>query len=140
GRAIFEARTHLGAAVVFPQIVKADGSTALPGGDTVKLPVDERVVAVAKGDSGAYFDDAHVAGTHVRLLTFPYLPGYAVEVARSLNEVDHALSRIRIFLLAIAAGGIAVAAALGLIVSRAALAPVRRLTQAAERVRATGDL
>ena len=37
-------------------------------------------------------------------------------------------------------GGIALAAALGLVVSRAALAPVRRLTGAAERVARTQDL
>src|SRR5213078_5375142 len=48
--------------------------------------------------------------------------------------------RITLFLLLIAAGGIAVAVALGLVVSRAALAPVRRLTTATETVTATGDL
>ena len=37
-------------------------------------------------------------------------------------------------------GGIALAAALGLLVSRAALVPVRRLTGAAERVARTQDL
>ncbi len=40
----------------------------------------------------------------------------------------------------IAFGGILVAAGLGLVVSRAALAPVRRLTEATETVTATGDL
>jgi two-component system sensor histidine kinase MprB len=139
-RAFFEARAQLRRAVVYPQIVKADGSTILPSGYTVALPVTDEVVAVARGESNAYFSDAHVAGTHVRLLTFPYLPGYAVEVARPLNEVDHALGRIRLFLIAIAAGGVAVAVALGLAVSRAALAPVRRLTEATEKVSETGDL
>jgi two-component system sensor histidine kinase MprB len=43
-------------------------------------------------------------------------------------------------LFAIAIGGVLVAAALGLVVSRAALAPVRRLTRATEKVRETGDL
>src|SRR2546421_292518 len=50
------------------------------------------------------------------------------------------MHRVTLFLLLIAAGGIAVAAALGLLVSRAALAPVRRLTTATETVTATGDL
>jgi two-component system sensor histidine kinase MprB len=45
-----------------------------------------------------------------------------------------------VLLILISLGGIAVAAALGLLVSRAALAPVRRLRHATERVRATGDL
>src|SRR5438105_1916414 len=65
---------------------------------------------------------------------------YVVVRGELRGPVDDSLRQSRIFLIAIAAGGIAVAVALGLIVSRAALAPVRRLTQAAERVRATGDL
>jgi two-component system sensor histidine kinase MprB len=64
----------------------------------------------------------------------------SVQVARSLSEVDRTLRRMRIFLILIAAGGIAIAAALGLLVSRAALAPVRRLTEASEKVAATRDL
>jgi two-component system sensor histidine kinase MprB len=76
----------------------------------------------------------------VRLLTVPYIQGYAVQVARSLTEVDHTLGRIRTYLFVIDAAGIALAAALGLLVSGAALAPVRRLTDATENVTATGDL
>ena len=74
------------------------------------------------------------------MLTFPFGPGGAVQVARSLTEVDHSLGRIKNLLILIAGGGIAIAAALGLAVSRAALAPVRRLTTATENVTETGDL
>jgi two-component system sensor histidine kinase MprB len=73
-------------------------------------------------------------------LTFSYAPGYAVQVARSLTEVNRSLSRIREFLFLISAIGIALAAALGFAVSRAALAPVRHLTEATETVTETGDL
>src|SRR5207237_9365384 len=51
-----------------------------------------------------------------------------------------ALGRIRLFLLLIVGGGIAVAAASGLLITRAATAPVRRLTEATERVAETRDL
>jgi two-component system sensor histidine kinase MprB len=61
-------------------------------------------------------------------------------VAQDLSGVNHTLSKIRKILVGIGVGGIALAAALGLLVSRAALAPVRRLTGATERVRETGDL
>ena len=44
------------------------------------------------------------------------------------------------FLIAVALSGMGIAAAVGLVISRAALAPVRRLTEAAERVTETGDL
>ena len=77
--------------------------------------------------------DSGVAGTHVRVLTFPYAPGYAIQVARPLTEVDHTLDRIRLFLIIIAAGGIAIAAALGLLVSRAALALLSRQSKLIEQ-------
>jgi two-component system sensor histidine kinase MprB len=95
---------------------------------------------VARGDGDAFFYDTKVGGTHVRVLTFPGRPGYAIQVARSLTEVDDSLARIKTLLIVIALAGIAVAGAFGLLVSRAALAPVTRLTEATERVRETKDL
>jgi two-component system, OmpR family, sensor histidine kinase MprB len=139
-RAFFFPQPELGGAGGYPQIVKAQGETLLPPGQEVKLPVDETVRAVAAGTQEDYLRDAHVAGQHVRILTFEYGPGAAVEMARSLTEVDDTLGRIRWLLLAIAAVGIAAAAGLGLLVSRAALAPVRRLTETTEHVTETRDL
>jgi two-component system, OmpR family, sensor histidine kinase MprB len=139
-RAFFFPQPELGGAGGYPQIVKATGETVLPPGAQVKLPVDETVRSVAEGSSKDYYRDAHIAGTHVRILTFEYVPGAAVEIARPLTEVDDTLAHIRWLLLAIAATGIAVAAGLGLLVSRAALAPVRRLTETTEHVTETRDL
>jgi two-component system, OmpR family, sensor histidine kinase MprB len=124
---------ELGGARVYTQFVDSTGAT------TGELPVSKNVVAVANGRRGAFITDMHVDGTHVRVLTFPYADG-AVQVARSMTDVDKTLHRVRWFLLLIGAAGIAAAAALGLIVSRAALAPVRRLTETTERVTETGDL
>jgi two-component system sensor histidine kinase MprB len=61
-------------------------------------------------------------------------------IARSLNEVDHTLYDLRLILLAVALGGVAVAALLGAIVSGAAVAPVSRLTAAAEHIAKTRDM
>ena len=124
----------------YPQLVTADGQVFLPPGSTVKLPVDQGVLAVANGRSHEFFDDARVGGVHLRLIATPYFEGVAVQVSRPLTEVDHSLDRIKLFLLLIAGGGVAVAAALGYAVSRAALAPVTRLTVATEHVTDTGDL
>ncbi len=124
---------ELGGARVYTQFVDSTGAT------TGELPVSKNAVAVANGRRGAFITDMHVDGTHVRVLTFPYADG-AVQVARSMTDVDKTLHRVRWFLLLIGAAGIAAAAALGLIVSRAALAPVRRLTETTERVTETGDL
>jgi two-component system, OmpR family, sensor histidine kinase MprB len=124
----------------FPMLVREDGH--VPGGQSVSFPVAAQDLAVARGADRLSFRDARIQGVHMRILTVrhQFLPGYAVDVARPLTEVDHALSRIRLYLLLIAGGGIAVASALGYAVSRAALAPVTRLTEATEKVTATGDL
>jgi two-component system, OmpR family, sensor histidine kinase MprB len=139
-RIFFGPGPELGEAGGYPQLVRSDGETLLPEGETVALPVDEDVLGVARGDRDAFLTDADVSGTHVRILTFPIGPQHAIQVARPLTEVDETLDRVRLYLILIALGGIAVAAALGLLVSRAALAPVRRLTAATETVTETGDL
>jgi two-component system sensor histidine kinase MprB len=123
------------------QIVRSDGKKYRPPQEQVALPAGTREIRIAKTGGGTYFRDVNVGGTDLRILTVPYAaPGFAIQVARSLREVNHVLGRLAIFLLLIDAGGIAIAAALGLIVSRAALAPVRRLSAATEKVTATGDL
>jgi two-component system sensor histidine kinase MprB len=66
--------------------------------------------------------------------------GFALQIARPLDEVDASLDRIRRLLIFVAVGGVALAAALGLLVARTALAPVRRLTATAESVAETRDL
>jgi two-component system sensor histidine kinase MprB len=135
----------LGGAPGYPQIVRSDGEVFLPPGRSVKLPVTGNTLDIARSGTGTSLDDAHVNGVHVRVVTFAYRSPFlsdvvAVQIARPLTEVDRSLGRIKNFLILIAGGGIAIAAALGLLVSRAALAPVRRLTTATERVTETGDL
>jgi len=125
--------------VDYIQVVWASGRTLRTYGETQPIPVDRRALDAAKGQGDAYFADTHVGKTKVRLLTVPG-PGFAIQVSRPLAELEHTMNRITLFLLLIAAGGIAVAVALGLLVSRAALAPVRSLTKATETVTATGDL
>ena len=134
-------RDPLGGAPGTIQLVRASGAPIRPRGSRVTLPVSERTRDTATGREGAFFEDAHVADTHVRIYTVPTnQPGFALQIARPLNEVDRALSRISRLLLLIALGGIGLAALLGLGVARAVLAPVRRLTEAAEDVSETRDL
>jgi two-component system, OmpR family, sensor histidine kinase MprB len=138
---IGEGPPQLGVFGGYPQIVRADG--VVPGRPgQLQLPVDARTIQVARGEHGTFFTDTHAGGAHIRVITFRYreIPGFAIQVARSLEETDRALDRIKWLLIVIAFGGILVAAGLGLVVARAALAPVRRLTEATENVTATGDL
>jgi len=67
-------------------------------------------------------------------------PGFAVRLRRPLGETDDTLARLRWILFAIGLVGVGVAVGLGLLVARTALAPVRRLTEAAEHVTETQDL
>ncbi|HEY3106631.1 MAG TPA: HAMP domain-containing sensor histidine kinase [Gaiellaceae bacterium] len=140
GQAFLGPGPGLGGAPGYFQLVDSDGTTVRPPGEDVELPVSGHVLAVARGESGTFLSDTHVSSTHLRVITFPYATGFAVQIARPLTEVDHSLARIRFFLILIALTGIAVAAAVGLAVTRAALAPVKRLTEASERVTETGDL
>jgi two-component system sensor histidine kinase MprB len=77
----------------------------------------------------------------VRILTAraPGVDG-VLQVALPLTDLDSTLSHLKLVLVLVSLGGIALAAALGLLVSRAALVPVRRLTGATERVARTQDL
>jgi two-component system sensor histidine kinase MprB len=130
----------LGGAAGYNQRVHVDGDLARPLEGDVPLPITAKTRAVAAGTSGTFFSQAQVANTHVRLINTPLRDGWALQVARPLTETDQALSRIRLYLILVGLGGVAGAAALGLAVTRAAIAPVRRLTTATEHVRETGDL
>jgi two-component system sensor histidine kinase MprB len=131
---------RLGGAAGYFQLVTAGGTVRRPPGADVPIPVTDRVLQVAAGEADPFFADATVADTHVRVLAFPIEPGIALQILRPLDEVDETLERLRTILILITLGGIGLAAALGLIVSRAAIAPVARLTRATERVTETGDL
>jgi two-component system sensor histidine kinase MprB len=124
----------------YVQIVTAGGEAARQPGSTVELPVDDRTKRVAAGQDAAYLHDADITGTHVRILTVPFRDGLALQIARPLTEVDDVLGRLRLILFGIALGGIGLAALLGLGVAESALAPTRRLTEAAEEITATQDL
>jgi two-component system sensor histidine kinase MprB len=98
-------------------------------GDDVELPVTDETREAAAGERDGFYSDAVVAGTHVRILTTRIDEGSVLQIARPLTV-----------LVLVALGGIGLAAVLGLLVARTALAPVRRLTEATEEVTATRDL
>jgi two-component system, OmpR family, sensor histidine kinase MprB len=140
GQDYLAVRPEFGEARGYVQLVRADGTVLLPPRQDVAIPVDGDVLAVAGQEAAAYWRDVTVDGAHLRVFTFSYGPDAAVLVARPLTEVDESLRRIGLVLLLIAAGGIVIAAGLGLVVARAALSPVRQLTETAERVSETQDL
>jgi two-component system sensor histidine kinase MprB len=130
----------LGGKQGYAQLVRSDRSVIRPPGATVNLPVDQHTVDVAAGKRGAYFEDKVVDGIHTRLYTTPLSSTVAIQAAKSLEDVDRTLRELALVLALIGAGGVAFAVWLGMMVSRAALRPVRELTSAAEQVALTRDL
>jgi two-component system, OmpR family, sensor histidine kinase MprB len=112
-----------------------------PGGAaTGPLPVDTHAAQLASGNGSSYFANVTVQKVRLREFVFPLEHGGAVITAIPLAATDHALARIKFWILLVGGFGIGVAAALAAFVASAALRPVRRLTAAAETVAATGNL
>jgi len=123
----------------YVSFVAADGTYR---GD--HIPVDGRIRAVAAGTTRGFFRNSSarlptgeeiVIRERVKL----FQPGVAVVVARNIDYIGHDLNRLQLILILVALGGVLIAAAAGGLVSGATLAPVRRLTAAAERIAETGE-
>jgi two-component system sensor histidine kinase MprB len=131
------------ASSAYMQLVSDTGQTLLAPYESAKVPVSSKTLAVASRAEGAFFTDGTVGGTPSRIYTVFIGTagghGVALQVVRSLDDINHTLGRLSLILLLIVAGGVAAGAAGGALVSRAALGPVRRLTSAAERIAETGD-
>jgi two-component system, OmpR family, sensor histidine kinase MprB len=129
----------LGGAAGYVQFVSVGGTISLPANEDIRLPVGP-AAAVASGRQAAFYKDVTVAGTHLRIYTTRLDKQTAIEIARPLTEIDHSLARIRLLFLLVSLVAVAGAAAVGMAVSRATLRPVKRLTDDAERIAATGNL
>ncbi|MGW4394963.1 HAMP domain-containing sensor histidine kinase [Amycolatopsis nivea] len=78
--------------------------------------------------------------TGMRVVAVPLGHGQAIVLAQSMAPTMRALNQLSVVLFLVGGAGIVVAAGAGTAVARAGLRPVDRLTSAAERVAATGDL
>ncbi len=103
--------------------------------------VTPEAVEVASGARSAWWFDTTIEGSHLRVYVAPTNSrGTAVEVWAPLNAIDNALAETRIRLALVALGAVLLAGALGTVVARAALTPVRRLTNIVEDVARTRNL
>ena len=104
-----------------------------------RLPINAKIRAVAAGNADGFYRDTTIEGYSYREIVAP-VPGLgAVVVGRNIDYLHHDLDRLRLILILVSLGGIAVAAGAGALVSRATLSPVLRLTAAAERIARTRD-
>jgi two-component system sensor histidine kinase MprB len=130
---------------VFAQVVTPQGEVpradAPQGASSLVVP---EVKDVAGGGRPSYTGDVYVKGDsdtyHLRVYAVPFGPGQALELAKPVDDIDAALEDTRNILIGGASLGVALAAILGLLLTRAALQPVRRLTAAVEDVTRTRDL
>jgi two-component system sensor histidine kinase MprB len=131
-----------GAASGYVQFIRATGKVFVPGGQaaTPAISVTASDRAIAARGSGSSLSDRTVKGTHLRVLTLGVGAGAAVLIARPLTEVDHELSHLLLLLALIGAAGIVLAALLGTLVARTALAPIGRFTEQTETLSGTLDL
>jgi two-component system sensor histidine kinase MprB len=118
-------------------LVYANGHVYVPAGQRARIPVSAAAKALAASNSyKRSLSDIHVNGIHLRVLTAGIGPRGALLVALPLTDVDHTLSHELLLIVLIAAGGIALAALLGLLVARTAIAPITRFTRQTEEIAA----
>ncbi|MGA2929062.1 MAG: HAMP domain-containing sensor histidine kinase, partial [Solirubrobacteraceae bacterium] len=111
-----------------------------PIGQRSSIPVDGRLEALAAGGKGQFLSDMTANGTHIRVLAMGIRARGALALALQLTDVDKALRTELLLLVVICAAGIAVAALLGILVARTALAPIARFTRQTEQIAANPEI
>ncbi len=122
------------------QLISPSGAVVTGPSSSLQIPVSGADRQLAANGGQAKFEDVRAGDSDLRVLTEPLSEGTAVQVARSLEDTNHTLNTLIIILAAVSAGGIALAAALGPVVARAALAPAGEVSATAEEVARTHDL
>ncbi|HUB75809.1 MAG TPA: HAMP domain-containing sensor histidine kinase [Solirubrobacteraceae bacterium] len=124
------------------ELISSSGAITRAEGVSRKgeVAATRELVAIARAGRGSSMFRQSVDRVDSEVLVGAVSRGFAVVIDRSLTEQDATLFDLRVILLIVAAIGIALAALLGWFVARTTLAPVRRLTAAAEHVAATTDL
>jgi two-component system, OmpR family, sensor histidine kinase MprB len=120
-------------------LFKRDGSTYAPPAQPYDIPSTSAIRALADTGKGQFFTDMRVKDTHIRVLVVGIGSKGALAVALPLTTVDNALRSQVVLLLVIGGAGILLAALLGFLVARTALAPIARFTRQTERIAANPE-
>ncbi len=128
------ARPAFGGAPGIITLIYRNGNSYVPRGQQYRIPVNAQMKAIAASGRGQYMTDIHVGGSHLRVLVTGIGADGALAVALPLTNVDHTLASQLLLLVMIAAGGIALAAVLGILVAQTALAPIERFTRQTELI------
>jgi two-component system sensor histidine kinase MprB len=132
-----------GAASGYVQFISPQGTLQVPGGQGSsprRIPETALDRTIAARGGGSSLTDRSVNGTRLRVLTLGVGSAGAVSIARPLTEVQKELRRLVLILVLIGAGGILLAAVLGAVIARTALAPIARFTKRTETLTGSLDL
>jgi len=141
-------RDRLGGAAGLVQLLDEGGAVRMPPGrpgmrvpeQAADLPIDDAVLAVARGESGAGLRTVELEGVRLRVLTAPVGDRLAVQVARPLDEVDAVIGALRVRTALLTLAGALLAGAVAWLIAGRSIRPVRELTEAVESVRDGHDL
>lgn len=124
---------------IFTELINAQGDIVrLPPGET-PLPPSRHAAEIA-AEGGSHFDTLEADRTTVRTLTVGLQPGLALQLGRSVDDVQHSLDELRSILLLAGAGGMLLAVLLGALVADRGLVPFRRLARNVEGAARDRDL
>ncbi|MGE5617424.1 MAG: sensor histidine kinase [Candidatus Woesearchaeota archaeon] len=101
------------------------------------LPIIQPVLDIARRGSGSVFYDTHAGPSHTHVEVYAVWDApdqHVVMVALSLADDDAVLHGLLLPYILLIAGGILLAAVLGLLISRSALRPIERFVARTERV------
>lgn len=118
------------------QVLRTDGRSCTPYGvDAVVTTGQDHQVRTT-----TLRDGQTRSGKAVRVLLQPVDSGNVLVASRSLAEIEDTLTGLRQMLIVVSLLGVVLAAAASLLLTRRAIAPVTRLTAAAEEIARTEDL
>jgi two-component system sensor histidine kinase MprB len=113
---------------------------AVKGSEDLMALTGEPEILVARGEEGSSRRTVTLDGNDFRLVAVPAGPDNAFVLAQSLEPTRATLDKVGTVFWVIGLAGVVVAGVTGWAVALASLRPVRRLTEAAERVARTEDL
>ena len=119
-------------------LIRPNGTTYTPTGQTA-IPTTPEFKDIAASGHGSAYTDMTVKGEPIRVLATGIGQYGALMVALPLRDVNSALSQELLLLVIIAAAGIMLAALLGILVARTALAPIARFTRQTEAIAANPE-
>ena len=130
----------LGAGDIRLALLYENGLAQSARGAVTAPPLGEEELAVARGEATSSVRTATDGRVQYRVVAVDAGEGRALVIGQRLDATRAVLTRLGIALPAIGGVGVALAALAGAAVARTGLRPVQELTEAAERVAATGEL